>query len=312
MTKRRSRPVVVRYLPTVRYSDELYHHGVDNQQWGVRHGPPYPLDPSPAKQAVRKKKHVGFFQRMKNKKKGKQLREAKEKKKQETEAKERLINSGDAKLVDKYKNSLSNDEMARAIDRISLSQSISTLKDVEYARKGKKVLDTLSTMAISTANIAVKVADTKDALTRLGIISKKESPLDILSKNEAISDLNAKISKHTLDTANNNEALRQLEAQRKLNDLKNKEDIRQFGAQKTLNDLKNASDYSKFRADATKNRLDITNNLENIRQTEARRKVNDIKNASDYSGFRSKITENRVNVKKNLEKSRRMDSGDFS
>ena len=242
--------MVVRYLPTARSSDELYHHGVDNQQWGVRHGPPYPLDPSPAKQAVRKKKHVGFFQRMKNKKKGKQLREAKEKKKQETEAKERLINSGDAKLVDKYKNSLSNDEMARAIDRISLSQSISALKDAEYARKGKKVLDTLSTMAISTANIAVKVADTKDALTRMGIISKKESPLDILSKNEAISDLNAKISKHTLDTANNNEGLRQVEARKKVNDVKNAYEHSSYITKMS----KDAADISKYEADTAKNK----------------------------------------------------------
>lgn len=27
-----------------RYNDELYHHGIKGQQWGVRHGPPYPLD----------------------------------------------------------------------------------------------------------------------------------------------------------------------------------------------------------------------------------------------------------------------------
>ena len=26
--------------------DELYHHGIDGQQWGVRNGPPYPLDKS--------------------------------------------------------------------------------------------------------------------------------------------------------------------------------------------------------------------------------------------------------------------------
>lgn len=25
------------------YTDELYHHGIVNQKWGVRHGPPYPL-----------------------------------------------------------------------------------------------------------------------------------------------------------------------------------------------------------------------------------------------------------------------------
>lgn len=27
-------------------NDELYHHGIDGQRWGVRHGPPYPLERS--------------------------------------------------------------------------------------------------------------------------------------------------------------------------------------------------------------------------------------------------------------------------
>jgi hypothetical protein len=26
------------------WREELYHHGVDGQKWGVRHGPPYPLE----------------------------------------------------------------------------------------------------------------------------------------------------------------------------------------------------------------------------------------------------------------------------
>lgn len=25
------------------HTDELYHHGIKGQRWGVRHGPPYPL-----------------------------------------------------------------------------------------------------------------------------------------------------------------------------------------------------------------------------------------------------------------------------
>lgn len=36
--------------------DELYHHGVDGQKWGVQHGPPYPLDRSAARQEAKKRK----------------------------------------------------------------------------------------------------------------------------------------------------------------------------------------------------------------------------------------------------------------
>lgn len=37
-----------RYYPEMirnqRYPDELFHHGVEGQKWGVRNGPPYPLE----------------------------------------------------------------------------------------------------------------------------------------------------------------------------------------------------------------------------------------------------------------------------
>lgn len=26
------------------YSDDLYHHGIKGQKWGVRRGPPYPIE----------------------------------------------------------------------------------------------------------------------------------------------------------------------------------------------------------------------------------------------------------------------------
>ena len=26
------------------WKEELYHHGIDGQKWGVRNGPPYPLE----------------------------------------------------------------------------------------------------------------------------------------------------------------------------------------------------------------------------------------------------------------------------
>lgn len=37
-------------------NDFLMHHGVEGQKWGRRHGPPYPLDDNPSKQAYKKHK----------------------------------------------------------------------------------------------------------------------------------------------------------------------------------------------------------------------------------------------------------------
>ncbi len=36
----------IQYQEIIRYQDELYHHGVKGQKWGVKNGPPYPLDDS--------------------------------------------------------------------------------------------------------------------------------------------------------------------------------------------------------------------------------------------------------------------------
>ena len=48
-------------------SNTLYHHGVDGQKWGVKNGPPYPLDKamSPRKAASRAKKDAKEFARAK-------------------------------------------------------------------------------------------------------------------------------------------------------------------------------------------------------------------------------------------------------
>lgn len=34
------------YIIPKQRADELYHHGVKDQRWGVQNGPPYPLDPN--------------------------------------------------------------------------------------------------------------------------------------------------------------------------------------------------------------------------------------------------------------------------
>lgn len=46
--------------------NELYHHGIDGQKWGVRHGPPYPLDREDHNEIVErshdatKKRHLSY------------------------------------------------------------------------------------------------------------------------------------------------------------------------------------------------------------------------------------------------------------
>ena len=38
--------IIKRFQDYLAPEDELFHHGIKGQKWGVRNGPPYPLDPS--------------------------------------------------------------------------------------------------------------------------------------------------------------------------------------------------------------------------------------------------------------------------
>lgn len=52
------------YIMQKKHEDYLMHHGIDGQKWGVKHGPPYPLDDS---------KSTGSRLKTKKKKKKKEL-----------------------------------------------------------------------------------------------------------------------------------------------------------------------------------------------------------------------------------------------
>ena len=54
------------------HKNELYHHGIEGQEWGERNGPPYPLDPedhsTAEKKAVKsdsKKSHASLTDKQK-------------------------------------------------------------------------------------------------------------------------------------------------------------------------------------------------------------------------------------------------------
>ncbi|MBP5564543.1 MAG: hypothetical protein J6X45_02335, partial [Lachnospiraceae bacterium] len=111
-------------------SNYLAHHGILGQKWGDQNGPPYPLDPG--KHSAREKK-AGWMQSLKAKHKAKKLkkkrmkaldkaRKAKiEKAKQEKikqeyeEKKQKILRSGSAKEVAKYKGEMTNQELRDAL-----------------------------------------------------------------------------------------------------------------------------------------------------------------------------------------------------
>ena len=207
--------MVVRYLPNATASEELYHHGVDDQRWGVRHGPPYPLDPSPAKQAIRKKKSVGLIQRFKNKRKGKKLREAKERKKKEREEIDKAVKAGNAAKIEKLQSKMSDEDLVKAINRLNLSQSVATLKTAESMRrmeKGRAFLSTSANIATSAANIVESVSRAKSAIDKITgkANSDEDSVLKALKKELDYSKTQNDMSKNVLDKLKNERLVKML------------------------------------------------------------------------------------------------------
>lgn len=142
--------MVVRRLPA---SDELSHHGILGMKWGVRR---YQNADGSLTNAGKKRK--GLVQTIKDKKKAKMLREAKEKKKAEREEKEAIIRSGDRKTIERNKNKLTDEEFARALDRISMSDSLKSYgpggSNKSTADKAMSYIDRISKVALTVGNIA--------------------------------------------------------------------------------------------------------------------------------------------------------------
>lgn len=114
-------------------SNYLMHHGILGMEWGKKNGPPYPLD---EKDHSAKEKKAGWIkslakaakdhkvkkQRKKALKKAQEVRKqqrAEEKKQKAFEKdKEKILRSGDPKLIMQYRKQLTDNEIQSALNRI--------------------------------------------------------------------------------------------------------------------------------------------------------------------------------------------------
>lgn len=126
---------------------ELYHHGIAGQRWYHRNGPPYPLRPGMhsskekglAKDGIstlstyvknetkkaKKKRALAKARKTRQEK----IRKEEEQRKHE-ENREKVLRSGSASDVMKYKGELTADEIRKVIDRIDQEKRLA-----DYARK---------------------------------------------------------------------------------------------------------------------------------------------------------------------------------
>ena len=104
----------------------LKHHGIEGQKWGVKNGPPYPLDEKTVKKVKSK-------------------------------SKEEAMKSGKASEVDAYKFEMTNEEIRQAINRIELYSSLNNLKIKEIS-PNKKKLNVSPKKIVSLINPTAKTA----------------------------------------------------------------------------------------------------------------------------------------------------------
>ena len=171
----------------------LRHHGILGQKWGITLGPPYPLGSNAHSSAQKKAaKSAGIkvggssgkgsianlFRRKKPVQQAAPKQQPKEQERPETPEehkakREAAIRSGDPNKIRKYRDELTNDELQKALNRVSLNKQLAAI-DVppsafDKIDKAMKTADKIT----NWAGTAIKVYNT--AATVHNSFSDKDS-----------------------------------------------------------------------------------------------------------------------------------------
>lgn len=129
--------------------DELMHHGIDGQKWGVKNGPPYPLDGG-HKTSGKKKYRTDKGYRRKNQNGSKNYSY-----KQDT----------GKNLSKKPVSEMTNQELKQHINRMRLEQQYKELKQSDVRRGREYVMSYVRDYATLAGAVATTAAIAKTAYT---------------------------------------------------------------------------------------------------------------------------------------------------
>ena len=167
-------------IKTPELENELYHHGIQGQKWGVKHGPPYPLDKETSHKVSSKDHNSG--------KKGSRPWETKKYKS------ERENWSDDRKEVDellrKGIKNLSDDELRIIQNRLNLEDNVSRL-EVNYNERNK-------------SQTQKKVEEIEEVAKKVGILAAKygvEIAMKVAEDAVENSDIESALKKEILSAA---------------------------------------------------------------------------------------------------------------
>lgn len=184
-------------------SDELYHHGIKGQKWGVRRFQSYST--TGARKGGKKGKEIGLaakagasIKKFRQERAAKKAENAKIKQEKAAEAKkkrdeklmadkERILREGSAGEVLSLHGKVTNQELRTAVDRINLEQQLAGIQAKQIS-EGKKLVNSIAGYVKTAAdiaegvsrikNVADKFLENEDEKQRQNLINKG-TPADI-------------------------------------------------------------------------------------------------------------------------------------
>ena len=144
----------------------LKHHGVLGQKYGVKNGPPYPLDEgdhSSSEESAAKKAGIsvgtssgkGSLDNVEssNKKESSDKKESSTDVSQKKPTKEDIVNSGDIKLIQASMKDLNLTELQTAIAKRSLMIQVNKTANPSTVKKLQETTQTLKDISVSAENV---------------------------------------------------------------------------------------------------------------------------------------------------------------